>query len=147
MKRCNNRSVVSVFIVCSLEGMCREGRVRCPFRGCACQLQPKPNSSLLLPRASEVASEVLCVCVWRERRFDSIWNATHGAYTASRKMSTPVYDFGVCLCLGSTPCRKETAVAAARRGVLHPGRRRPTMGRDDDQEHERLFTLSEANHL
>ena len=44
------------------------------------------------------------------------------------------------------PMRK-AAVAAASKGVLHPRLEERAMGREDDQEHDRLFTISEANHL
>ncbi|HEY7128480.1 MAG TPA: DUF2203 domain-containing protein [Nitrospira sp.] len=31
--------------------------------------------------------------------------------------------------------------------MLHPSLEEEAMGRDDDQEHDRLFTIAEANHL
>jgi hypothetical protein len=44
------------------------------------------------------------------------------------------------------PMRK-AAVATASKGVLHPRLEERAMGHEDDQEHDRLFTISEANHL
>lgn len=93
----------------------------------------------------EAASEVF---VWRERRLDSIWNAT--------MEHTPQVDRCQHRCWISPTHRiadrkrivsRAPAVAAARKGMLHPRREETTMGRDEDHDHERLFTLSEANHL
>src|SRR5512132_1505503 len=93
-----------------------------------------------LPRSS---------CVWRERRLE---NGTllrehtprvNGCQHRSRfqpllalRQPNPVI----------LPMRK-AAVAAASKGVLHPRLEERVMGREDDQEHDRLFTISEANHL
>ena len=93
-----------------------------------------------LPRSS---------CVWRERRLDNgplvmehtprINGCQHrGEFPASARLSP------------AQPCHppmRKAAVAAASKGVLHPSLEERVMGREDDQEHDRLFTISEANHL
>ena len=67
----NDGLIVSWLIVCSLEGMCCERRVRYDHRGCACKTELIPK---LINRYVEVASEVLCVEKTRTRHETLTWS-------------------------------------------------------------------------
>ena len=89
----------------------------------------------------EAASEVFCVEITQTRL-----DLERYVWSIPRKLIVVNTGVGFRRLIVSPAGNASSAVAAARKGMLHPRREETTMGRDED-EHERLFTLSEANHL
>ena len=99
----------------------------------------------------EIASEVFAC----GENADSIWNATDWSIprgsmvvnTGCVSVLFPGTAFSTCGCHGLI--RHDGALLQYSRsdGYVTPSREDTSMGREDDQEHDRLFTLSEANHL
>ena len=115
----NDGLIVSWLIVCLLEGMCREKRVRYDHRGCACKAEPIPK---LIIRFERCLGSLVC---GEERGLDM--KRYRGAYPARRSLSTSTSFFlkrpGDDRPSGYLHPLLRAAVAGLLNGMLHPQRR------------------------